>query len=154
VEQRLDMTERNLFLDTAIELLPLYERDLGITIDSNLNYVQRRELISSRIRAVFDQTTEETIKNVASAYGNGEIDIYPSDTPGVYKIEFSGIGVPNNIDGFTKTIDSIIPAHIEIEYVFQFNTWKQLQPYKWADTEGMTWDELREWDEVTMYETY
>src|SRR5690606_35181071 len=47
-EQRLTVTERNLFIDTAIESLPIFERDLGIETVQSLRYDQRREQIYSR----------------------------------------------------------------------------------------------------------
>ncbi|SHI63335.1 putative phage tail protein [Lutispora thermophila] len=61
LEQDIDVVGRNMLLDTAIEMLHIYERDLGIQSRKDLEYDQRREQISSRYRAVFDQTTEETI---------------------------------------------------------------------------------------------
>lgn len=149
-EQRLEVAERNLFLDTAIESLPIAERDLGIKTNTKLRYDQRREQISSRYRASFDQTTEDTIKSVASAYSNGEVEVDKTDTPGVYQIKFVGVrGIPNNMEGLKKAIDIIIPAHLELSYVFTYNAWEFLSNKTWGAAAGMTWDELRTWDEVS-----
>lgn len=148
LEQSLVVVNRNLFIDSAVESLPLHERDLGIETLNQLTYDQRREQIMAQYMAAFDQTTEVTIKQVASAYGNGEVDIYPTSTPGVYVIEFVGIGIPNNLDGLKKTLSVILPAHIQIEYEFRFNTWSNINHLTWATVKDMTWEEVRETEGV------
>lgn len=145
-EQSLSVVERNMFVDTSIEHLGIYERDLGIETISELPYDQRREQIIARYMSAFDQTTDETITNIASAYGNGEVEIKATDTPGVYEIQFVGIGIPTNLDGLKKALDIVIPAHIQIDYKFTFSTWNQIKTNKWNDVKDKTWSELREWE--------
>lgn len=150
LEQQLEVTERNIFLDTAIEALPIYERDLGIKPNRNLRYDQRREQISSRNRASFDQTTEETIKNVAAAFSNGEVEINKTSIPGVFEIKFVGmIGIPDNMEGLKQAIDIIIPAHLGITYTFIYNTWEVVNDQTWNTSSSFTWDGLRTWDGVS-----
>lgn len=150
IEQQLEVSERNIFLDTAIESLPIYERDLGIESVNSLRYDQRREQIASRFRTAFDQTTEEAIKSVASAYSNGEVEVNKTNTPGVYEIKFVGtLGIPNNMEGLKQALDIIVPAHLELAYTFTFNTWGMINDKKWIDASTMTWDELRTWNEVS-----
>ena len=144
LEQDLDVVDRNMLLNTAIEMLHIYERDLGIQARDDLQYDQRREQISSRYRAAFDQTTEDTIKNVASAYGNGEVEISPTDVEGIYEVKFIGKGIPNNLDGLSKALDIIIPAHLGYEYRFTFNTWGFVRDKTWGGANTMTWNDLRE----------
>lgn len=148
LEQSLDVVERNMFLDTAIETLPLHERDLGIKDKVKLGYDQRREQISSRYRSSFDQTTEDTIKNVASAYGNGEVDVSKTLIPGVYEIKFIGVGIPNNLEGLKVALDIVIPAHLGIDYVFTFSPWEDVRLKTWGQVATLTWNELREWEGV------
>lgn len=149
-EQQLEVVERNIFLDTAIESLPLYERDLGIKTIKNLRYDQRREQISSRNIASFDQTTEGTIKSVAAAYSDGEVEVNATDVDGVYEIKFVGSrGIPDNMDGLRQALDIVIPAHLGLTYVFTFNTWGDVSSKTWGEVSGMTWDELRIWDGVS-----
>lgn len=149
VEQQLEVVDRNIFIDTAVESLPIFERDLGIKTEPTLRYDQRREQISSRNRASFDQTTEQTIKNVASAYGNGEVEVLPADEVGVYEIKFIGIGIPNNMEGLKKAIDIIIPAHLGIKYIFTFSPWESIKDLTWGGVIAETWNDLRTWDEVS-----
>ena len=148
LEQSLDVVERNMFLDTAIETLPLHERDLGIKDKVKLGYDQRREQISSRYRSSFDQTTEDTIKSVASAYGNGEVDVNKTLVPGVYEIKFIGVGITNNLDGLKVALDIVIPAHLGIDYVFTFSPWEDVRLKTWGQCLTLSWNELREWEGV------
>lgn len=150
VEQQLEVAERNMFIDTAVESLPIHERDLGIKTVKTLSYVQRREQISSRNRAVFDQTTEETIKNVASAYSNGDVEVNPTPTKGMYEIKFVGTkGTPDNIDGLKEALDVIFPAHLGLTYTFTFNSWNFISDKTWGGVSNMNWNDLRIWNEVS-----
>ena len=148
LEQDLYVVESNMFLDTTIDTLPLHERDLGIKDKVKLGYDQRREQISSRYRTSFDQTTEDTIKNVASAYENGEVDVNKTLVPGVYEIKFIGVGIPNNLDGLKVALDIVIPAHLGIDYVFTFSPWEDLKTRTWGEVATENWNELREWEGV------
>lgn len=149
LEQDTEIVNRNMFVDTAIERLYIYERDLGIETEGTLRYDQRREQIISRDRAAFEQTTEETIRSVASAYGNGEVEVSKTVTPGVYDIKFIGKGIPNNLDGLKEALDIIIPAHLGIKYVFTFSPWEDLKRLTWGSVAAETWETLRIWDEVS-----
>lgn len=149
LEQNLEVVKRNMFIDTSIETLPIHERDLGIKSIKNLGYDQRREQISSRYRSSFDQTTEETIKNVAAAYSNGEVEVNLTDTEGMYEIKFIGSrGVPNNLEGLKVALDIIIPAHLGLTYKYTFTPWEDLQLKTWGDCLSKTWNELRVWEGV------
>lgn len=150
VEQDLDVLVRNMFLDTAIESLDIFERDLGIQTRKDLQYDQRREQISSRYIASFDQTTKGTIKAVAAAYSNGEVEINKTDIPGLYEIKFVGIkGIPNNLEGLKKALDIIIPAHLALTYTFTYNPWEFVSQMTWGEVADMTWNDLRVWREVS-----
>lgn len=149
-EQQLEIVNRNIFIDTAIEALQIYERDLGIKPNSTLRYDQRREQISSRNRASFDQTTEGTIKAVAAAYSNGEVEINTTNTPGVYEIKFTGTkGIPDNLDGLMQAIEIIVPAHLEFGYAYTINVWDFVKNRTWGSVTQMTWEDIRIWNEVS-----
>lgn len=149
IEQSLEVVERNMFLDTAIELLYIYERDLGIKNIDSLKYDQRREQIRARKRAAFEQTTEETIKSVAVAFSNGEVEVNETTTPGLYEIKFVGTkGVPDNIEGLKEALDIVIPAHLGLEYTYTFNAWDFVSQQTWNDVSMKSWDSLRVWEGV------
>jgi len=144
LEQSNETVNRNLFIDTAVEALRIYERDLGIVPETTLNYVQRREQVSSRYRAAFSQATEQAVKDVANSFENGTVEINPTDTVGVYEITFvDEIGIPNNIEGLKQAIDIVVPAHIDVTYKFTYNAWSFFTDYTWGDLSGMTWQEMK-----------
>ena len=146
-EQKLEIVERNIFISKAIEMLQVYERDIGIENSAMLNYQQRREQIIARNIAAFGQTTEETIKAVAAAFSNGEVDVKKTDVPGIYEIKFIGTkGIPNNISGLKKSVDIIAPGHLQFDYTFTFNTWGMVANKTWDEVSGMTWNELKTWE--------
>lgn len=149
-EQELDIVDRNMFLDTAIEKLSVYERDLAIQSINKLDYRQRREQIISRNRASFEQSTEEAVKNVASSYSNGLVEVNRTDIPGLYEIKFVGTrGIPDNLDGLKKALEIAIPAHLGVKYTFTFNAWVTIEDKTWLDVNEMTWNEVRIWKEVS-----
>ncbi|MEQ6855307.1 putative phage tail protein [Lysinibacillus capsici] len=146
-EQQLEIVKRNIFIDTAIEALPIYERDLGIENPAGLNYAQRREQVIARNIASFEQTTEETIKRIAAAFSNGEVEINKTSVPGIYEIKFVGTkGIPNNIEGLKGAIDIVAPAHLQFDYTFTFNSWGFLANKTWGGVSHVTWNELRNWE--------
>lgn len=138
-------TEQNyseLFIDTAIRALSIHERDLGIQ-NSVLTDKQRRDLIIAHYRATLEQTTDETIKNIAAAFSNGEVEINPTDTDGIFEIKFVGsIGIPDNMPGLMATLDIILPAHLGVIYTYVYNTWNDISHLTWDEAAVYTWDEL------------
>lgn len=149
-EQELEVVDRNMSLDTAIEKLYIYERDLAIKSINKLDYRQRREQVVSRNRASFEQSTKETIKNVASSYSNGAVEVNKTDVPGVQEIKFVGTrGIPDNLDGLKRAMEIVIPAHLGVKYTFTFNAWITAKDKTWLDVGRMTWNELSTWKEVS-----
>ena len=137
-----DESYAELFIDTAIKALALHERDLGIE-KSAISIEQRRELIMAHYRATLEQTTDETIKSVASAFANGEVEINKTDVEGIYEIKFvSTIGIPSNMQGLMNTLDIIIHAHLDVIYTYLYNTWDDLSVKTWDELEVYTWDEI------------
>lgn len=143
----IELIDRNLLIDSAVEKLTIYERDIGIKNHAQLSNKQRREQIISRNIASFDQTTEETIKSVCRAYSNGEVEIRNTDIDGMYEIFFVGtLGIPDNIEGLRQSLDVIFPAHLGFRFEYKFNTWDAIKTLKWgSDVENMTWAELKEY---------
>lgn len=143
--QQNEQNNEELFIDTAVKALQLHAKDLGITIGGSLSLQQQRELITAHYRAAFEQTTEETIKSVASAFSNGEVEINSTSTAGVYEIKFVGtIGIPDNVEGLQRTISTIVPAHLMFIYAYVFNTYQVLSEFTHAQLSNYTHTELRE----------
>lgn len=113
--------EHELFIDTAVKALQIHARDLGISIGSSLSVKQQRELVTAHYRATFEQTNESTIKGIASSFSNGEVEISPINSDGIFEIKFTGLfGVPTNMDGLKKAIYTILPAHLDVTYAYSY----------------------------------
>lgn len=64
---------------------------------------------------------------------------------GAVRVSFPGTaGRPADFERLKANIEAILPAHIGLEYIFRFLSWKQLESFGWKfrDLEAMTWDEL------------
>lgn len=146
IEQNLKIVERNIFIYTAIEDLNMYERDLGIETIHTLTYDQRREQIMVMYWATFDQTTAQTIVNIAEAYSGGEVELSMTDEPGMYEILFLGKGIPDNIIGLREALDVVMPAHLGVTFAYSYATWGELKRYTWGDIQDTTWEEIQVWD--------
>ena len=64
---------------------------------------------------------------------------------GTVRVKFPGVaGCPDDFEQLSANIEAILPAHVGIEYAFNYLTWAVLESRKWKfrDLESMTWDEL------------
>lgn len=146
VEQDLDVVERNLFIDTTIEYLKLYERDLGIKEIPELGYSERRQQVSAVSRSIFKQTTLDVIKDITETYANDDVEVMESKEIGVYEIHFTGKGIPNNLEGLKETLNMMIPAHLGINYIFTFSIWRDIRSKVWQDCTDIDWHSLMKWE--------
>lgn len=67
--------------------------------------------------------------------------------PGKVTVRFPDVpGVPDGFEEMRAIIESILPAHVEIEYVYWYVTWAMLEARfaTWWDIEvmGPTWDQM------------
>lgn len=138
-----------MFVPTATWGLTLWEKELAIETNKTLSDEFRREIIMAKMRGTAT-TTKALIKSVAVAFSNGEVEVIEDNVKYVVKIKFVGTrGVPANLEDFKKMLSQIIPAHLVIEYVFTYMTWKEFNSY---DKTWKQWEDLRlNWKEFTEY---
>lgn len=138
-----------MFVSTATWGLDLWEKELAIETNKSLSDEFRREIIMAKMRGTAT-TTKALIKSVAVAFSNGEVEVIEENEKYVVKIKFVGTrGVPSNLEDFKKMLSQIIPAHLVIEYVFTYMTWKEFNSY---DKTWKQWEDLRlNWKEFTEY---
>lgn len=135
--------ENELFIDTAVKALQIHARDLGVSIGSALSIEQQRELITAYYRAAFEQTNEETIKNIASSFSGGSVEINPTTTDGVFEIKFVDIlGTPDNIEGLKSALDIIFPAHLEFIFAYSYLLIRDVSKMSLNDIEGTKLDKF------------
>lgn len=138
-----------MFITTATWGLELWEKELAIETNKSLSDEFRREIIMAKMRGTAT-TTKALIKSVAVAFSNGEVEVIEDNAKYTVKIKFVGTrGVPANLEDFKKMLSQIIPAHLVIEYVFTYMTWKEFNSY---DKTWKQWEDLRlNWKEFTEY---
>jgi len=139
----LDEILEQFFVDTATWGLELWEQFLGLPIDKTKPEQFRRERIKAKLRG-YGTVTKGLIKNVASAFANGEVEVieYPSEYK--FVVKFVGVkGIPPNMSDLTKTIEEIKPAHLNYEYQYTYNVWNLLTSKVWNDLAHYTWEQVR-----------
>lgn len=135
--------ENQLFVDTATWGLSIWEKELSITTDISKSYEERRELVKSKIRGI-GTCTIEMIKNTALAYTNAEIEVIEDNPNYKFVIKFISVkGVPNDINAFKHTIDTIKPAHLAYTVEYTYTTWKEVKAATWSQVKKGTWGELK-----------
>lgn len=144
LEECLSDTISECFVQTASALLTRYEQFLGLEIDISKSDTFRRERIRAKISGA-GTTTKEMIKNVASSYSNGEVEIVEDNEHYRFIVKFVGmLGIPGNMADLKVSIEEIKPAHLLVEYEYTYNTWGDVKKLTWKDAMSYSWKELKE----------
>lgn len=119
----LDETAREMSLTTAegfglerIEALLPY-RPVCVTA------AQRREALAALLRIGGDSFTPEAINDTLRGCGlNARVE--EGEQPGYVKVYFPDVaGIPGGFDQLRTIIEEILPSHVDVTYVFWYNTW-------------------------------
>ena len=146
----LDEILKQFFVETATEWgLDLWEQMLGLTSYAGKPLDERRSAILAKLKGV-GTVTVSLIKSVAESFANGRVEVidkptaYTYDTyremtvaPYTFTIRFVDIyGIPPNINDLKRAIEEIKPAHLAVNYEFNYLVWDKL------DAQNLTWDQL------------
>lgn len=135
--------EAQLFVDTATWGLNVWEKELNLYTDLSKQYKDRREAIKAKMRGS-GTCTIEMIKNTALAYTNAEIEVIEDNPNYRFIVKFVSVkGVPNDIEAFKRTIDTIKPAHLAYKIEYSYTTWGELKATTWGAVKDGTWAELK-----------
>ena len=148
MEEQVAGVERNLNLDTAIEMLPYFEKRLGIRTISDISYKQRRRQVQAVLNLMHKQTDEETIKELCSAFSNNNAgaEIYKTENPYVFEIRFVANGLPNNLEEFERMLRINMPADLDWKFTYTQRTWEEVSGrVRWRDLEPISWSEFNEY---------
>lgn len=116
VGANVDQSEAELFVDTAIQALELYERDLAIPKNPSLSVNQRREQIILYFLKNFERITEETLAIMSDFYTDGQTVVERSERrDGVYKFIFKDGTIPYTNEEFQKMMYKVMPAFLAWE---------------------------------------
>lgn len=64
-------------------------------------------------------------------------------------VKFSGRkGVPYNFEQIKSAVDEVKPAHLQVNYEFQSNTWSEVQKKlgTWGNAKIFTWGGVKDYD--------
>ncbi|MDM5193553.1 DUF2313 domain-containing protein [Bacillus hominis] len=146
-EQEFVDTKAQMRVETATWGIDDWEREYSIRVDENKPLDQRVSFVLSKQRSA-GVTRIPLIKRVAESFEYGEVDVQQDIPNYTITISFVGkLGMPPNIKDIQFALRSIIPAHLDINYIFTYTTWDELESHR------MKWDQLGAftWDEVMVY---
>ena len=123
----------------AIESL-LAHRPVAPTLE------ERRAALAALLRIGGDSFTLAAINDNLKGCGINAV-AGETDTPGKVTVRFPNVpGIPDGVEEMKAIIESILPAHVLIEYVYWYVTWALMEEkfQTWGDIEavGPTWEEL------------
>ena len=146
VMDRLEDTQREMLVSTAegrgleaIESL-LARRPVTDSLK------RRREALAALLRIGGDSFTLAAINDNLKGCGINAV-AEETGTAGQVEISFPDVpGIPEGFEEMRAIIESILPAHLGIEYVYWYITWALMEARfdTWGDIEALspTWEEL------------
>lgn len=116
----LDETLQQFFVQTATWGLDHWEYELGIQSDRQKPIEQRRAVVESKLRGS-GKFSGRLVKNVAEAYDGGTVNVTFQPQEWSFTVEFiDTVGIPPNLDDLKAVIEEIKPAHMKVEYEFNY----------------------------------
>ncbi len=147
VDSTLEEIQREMLIATAedrgleaIECL-LARRPVTSTLEA------RRAALAALLRIGGDSFTLGAINDNLKGCGLNAV-VNETDTPGIVEVRFPDVpGIPDGIEELKEIIESILPAHVLVNYVYWLVTWAKMEErfQTWGDIEAIspvTWEEL------------
>ena len=146
VQARLEDTQREMLVSTAegrgleaIEAL-LARKPVADSLK------RRREALAALLRIGGDSFTLAAINDNLKGCGINAVAA-ETGTAGQVTVRFPDVpGIPDGFEEMRAIIESILPAHLGIEYVYWYITWALMEERfdTWGDIEALapTWEEL------------
>lgn len=133
------------FAETATWALPQWESDLGLSPAPNLPDDQRRSRIISKSIG-YGTATIQLVTRIANAYQNGTVDPVQDNAGYTVYIYFVDVrGIPPNLSDLQTILREVIPAHLDIQYVFRYTVYSDLDgkfTYDQLKNSGLTYQQL------------
>lgn len=136
LKDALDGTLGQCFVDKATWGLSSWEEELGLKLRYDLTLDEKRDIIKSLLCGR-GTAKISVLKDVAKIYDNSNIDVIENYDLYTIIIKFKDpTGIPKNLAEIKKSLRSIVPAHLSIEYQYNYYLWDEL------DEEDLTWDRI------------
>lgn len=136
------------------ELLPLTASGYGLeayekllrTPPAYITQEDRRRAVTALLMIRIGCFTQATLSdNLAGCGINARVS--ESAEPMTVQVSFpDNMGIPEGMDSLRERIESILPCHLEIQYVFNYSSWERIMARlsTWGDVERLcrSWREL------------
>lgn len=119
IDKSVDKLYNNSFLVSLdLDGVKRWEKIYGIEPFGNLE-MRRNALVAHRRGR--KKLSGTTIKNMAIAYQNGEVEVWFDKERATFMVKFvSQYGIPNGLEKLKEILEELKPARMPIEYVFNF----------------------------------
>lgn len=103
---------------------------------------QRRNALAGFLSVSGDSFTLQQLQRGLSACGTA-CTLRETGAPFTVEVRFPDCaGLPQNLEEKKRIIESLLPCHLQVEYIFSWRTWQELSPMTWEEVQGMTFLEL------------
>lgn len=145
----LEDTGREMNLETAEDFGLARVEELLPYRPASDTLAHRRAALAALLRIGGDSFTLAAINDTLAGCGINAKAV-ETGTPGYVEVYFPDVaGIPEGFDQLRAIIEEILPCHLEITYVFWYNSWADLAQMvtTWggAASTGKTWYELATW---------
>ena len=135
-----------LFITTTTDFT-LHEKDAGLSAITADNETKRARILA-RIQGggVLTKRALSELINIYDKTGTAITEDFSNYT---VTITFTGRkGKPYNLDEIKAAVEEVKPAHIQIEYAFEKNTWEDLRIKlnTWGNAMALTWGGAEDYD--------
>lgn len=117
LDKKYNFVYSNLFLDTAVDMLPLFMKKLGLKVSDGASIEDKRGLIQAYMHYLHQQTTEKIVAEMVEGNINGDVEaeISKAKEVDVFNLDIKVRSmVNNNLDDVEKMLRKILPSHLWI----------------------------------------
>jgi len=134
---------REIFIEEANEeTASRWEEFLGIETDKRFNLDDRITQILYTLNARYCCSIN-FIKEQAKFFTNGDIEVHEDPPNYAFEIEFTGIGIPANMNNFRNMINISKPAHLNYTIRYNYRTHGSIKSMTHAEMKTFTHKGLR-----------
>lgn len=135
------------FIDTATWSLLYWEEKYGLETDETDTLENRRGRVRAKMVSRGQPFNSETIKNIAKAFTNGDVEVTEHLENDYFTVEFVGtMGIPPKVQDVYSAIDDIKASWLGVEYQFKYNTVYDLRQFSVAELSKYSVKQLLEKD--------
>ena len=146
VSEDISDEDKRLFITTTDSFL-LHEKDVGLSEITADNETKRARVIA-RLQGN-NLLTKSELEQLILMYDRTGCIITEDYKNYTVAVKFSGRkGVPYNFEQIKSAVDEVKPAHLQVNYEFQSNTWSEVQKKlgTWGNAKIFTWGGVKDYD--------